>query len=406
MKLPVTLRFVPYVAFLCAVALSGGGVAYAAPEASVVIDMRNGKVLYARSADRRLHPASLAKMMTLYLTFEAIRDGKLRLDQKVRVSRHAARQPATKLYLKAGQRVTIRSMIRASAIKSANDAAMVLAEAVGGSQRKFAQMMTRKAKQLGMTNSQFRNPHGLTARGQYTSARDMAKLARHLFHDFPKYYGLFKRKSDVAAGKRVWTTNRLLSTYRGADGIKTGYTRAAGYNLAASAHRGKKRIVAVLLGGTSLGQRARKVSKLLDIGFSRAKTNVRSVKPRQVRPETRHARNGRLKAPVKRSPVPPMKPGIDADIATALAEVLTSRAQAATRASVVVDRRSPSLKPTSAPRNAEMPKPRPNAGMTIDQAVAQVLRSTPKAIPANGALARVPVPLPRPIQLARLARRV
>jgi len=345
--------------------------AEAAPQASIVMDMRDGKVLRARSADRRLHPASLTKMMTLYLTFEAIRDGRLRLDQKVRVSRHASRQPRSKLYLRAGQRVTVRSLIRAAAIKSANDAAMVLAEAVGGSERRFARMMTERAKRLGMRNSAFRNPHGLTRRGHYSTARDMAILARHLFFDFPEYYNIFKRRTERAAGKRIWTTNRLLATYPGADGIKTGYTRAAGYNLAASAHRGNKRILAVVFGARSSGQRARKVARLLDIGFARAQRDVRRAAP----PDTRAAsvrREGRIQ--VARSPVPAAKPGTRRrTVMEAVAEVLSSPAAAATPDYVVVTRASaaaaaippvgaPSASAPSksrfAPRVADLPAPR------------------------------------------------
>jgi D-alanyl-D-alanine carboxypeptidase len=226
--------------------------AFAAQYSAIVMDMRDGTVLYESNPDRRQSPASLTKMMTLYLAFEAVENGQLSLDQKVRVSRHAARQPPSKLYLKSGQRVSIRSLIRASAIKSANDAAVALAEAVSGSEKAFARLMTSRARQFGMTNTTFRNANGLTARGHLSTARDMAILGRHLFFDFPQYYNLFSRKTARAAGKRVYNTNRrLLSSYAGADGIKTGYTNAAGYTLVASARRGKKRVIASLFGGKS-----------------------------------------------------------------------------------------------------------------------------------------------------------
>ncbi|MEM7188210.1 MAG: D-alanyl-D-alanine carboxypeptidase family protein [Pseudomonadota bacterium] len=389
--------------FLGLIFLAAATAAEAAPQASIVMDMRNGKVLYARSADRKVHPASLTKMMTLYLTFEAVRQGRIRLDQKVRVSRKASRQPASKLYLKAGQRVTIRSLIRATAIKSANDAAMVLAEAVGGSQHKFARMMTAKARALGMNNTVFKNPHGLTQAGHYSTARDMAILGRHLFYDFPKYYNIFKRRSDHAAGRRIWTTNRLLSTYAGADGIKTGYTRAAGYNLAASAHRGKKRILAVVLGARSSGDRARKVARLLDMGFSRAKTNVRTAKPRQIAPATGSNRSRIL---VKRSPLPPTKPGLQRSVAMAVAEVLASPAAAATPEVAVIKptvskpvepapvrERAPTIKAgPGAPRVAELPVPRPS----MDRVATR--NGDPRQL--KGTMARVPIPLPRPVRVA------
>ncbi|MEM8597483.1 MAG: D-alanyl-D-alanine carboxypeptidase family protein, partial [Pseudomonadota bacterium] len=222
---------------LCLTLMASGAVA--APYAGIVMDMRSGAIYYAHDIDRRQHPASLTKMMTLYLTFEALQRGQIKLDQRVRVSRHAARQPASKLYLRAGSRVRIRDLIRATAIKSANDAAMVLAEAIGGSQKNFGRMMTQKARALGMKNSTFKNPHGLTQSGHLSTARDMAVLARHLFYDFPQYYNVFGRKTHMAAGKRIRTTNRLLSSYRGAEGMKTGYTRAAGYNLVSVAARGQ-----------------------------------------------------------------------------------------------------------------------------------------------------------------------
>lgn len=370
--------------------------AQAAPSASIVMDMRNGKVLHASSADRRLHPASLTKMMTLYLTFDAVRRGKIKLDQKVRVSRHASRMPASKLYLKAGQRVTIRSLIRATAIKSANDAAMVLAETIGGSQAGFARMMTNEAKRLGMKNTRFKNPHGLTQRGHYSTARDMAILGRHLFHDFPQYYNIFSRKRDHAAGKRIWATNRrFLNSYRGADGIKTGYTRAAGYNLVASAHRGQERIIAVVFGARNTTDRTRKVSRLLDIGFAKAPTRVATVKPRA---QSSAGRRGRIV--VAEAPVPVLKPGnTRATVGSLLAEVLSSPASAATPDRVTLKRASDGgeAKRTSpkrisasrhAPKKAELPRPRTGV----------VTAAHPLVIPAG--LGIVPLPPSKPLHLA------
>ncbi len=331
--------FLAVVATLVLLFASLPGSASAAPYSAIVMDMRNGEVLHSRNADRRQHPASLTKMMTLYLTFEAVRDGRLKLDQRVRVSRHAARQPASKLYLKSGQRVTIRSLIRATAIKSANDAAMVLAEAIGGSQKAFARMMTRRARALGMKNTTFKNPHGLTARGHLSTARDMGILGRHLFFDFPEYYNIFSRKTTHAAGKRIWTTNRLLSNYRGADGIKTGYTRAAGYNLVASAHRGGKRVIAVIFGGRSSKQRNAKMARLLDMGFSRAPRHAARVAPRM------------RSVLVANSPLPPAKPVTDPTGLAALREVIGP-------ASAAASVRPVSLSPF-APTMARTPLPRP-----------------------------------------------
>ncbi|MEM7528636.1 MAG: D-alanyl-D-alanine carboxypeptidase family protein [Pseudomonadota bacterium] len=295
----------------------------AAPYAGIVMDMRSGAVYYARSADRRQHPASLTKMMTLYLAFDAVEKGQIGLDQRVRVSRHAARQPASKLYLRKGQRVRIRDLIRATAIKSANDAAMVLAEAIGGSQAAFARMMTNKARELGMKNTAFKNPHGLTQRGHYSSARDMAMLARHLYFDFPKYYNIFGRKSDMAAGKRIRTTNRLLATYRGAEGMKTGYTRAAGYNLVSVAARGQERVISVVLGGRSTRTRNAQSKKLLDLGFRKAPTRVAEQRP------WKQSRNRTVL--VSKAPLPRAKPGLRATGIEAIAAALAPAAHASTR---------------------------------------------------------------------------
>lgn len=343
---------------IAAIWLLAGGTALGKPppRAVMVMDMRTGKVLAARSADRRLHPASLTKMMTLYLAFEAIRDGRLTLNTRVRISRRAARQPASRLRLRAGQRVTVRSLIRAAAIKSANDAAMALAEAIGGSKARFARMMTRRARQLGMRNTRFRNPHGLTRRGHYSTARDMAKLGRHLFFDFPEYFNIFRRVTDHAAGRRIWTTNRLLASYYGADGIKTGYTKAAGYNLVASARRGRKRVVAVVFGARSSAERTRQVARLLDLGFSRSHRVVRIVRPGDRRFARRKGR--RL---VKRAPLPPVKHGVRVTAVSPFA----STAAAAEPGLTILHRRSrggsrrPGRSPGShsayAPRVAQMP---------------------------------------------------
>ncbi|MEM9060745.1 MAG: D-alanyl-D-alanine carboxypeptidase family protein [Pseudomonadota bacterium] len=371
MGIPVTVFRGLVIALLAVVALAAAPSAYAAPKAALVMDMRNGKVIYARRADQRLHPASLTKMMTLYLTFEAVRDGRLRLNQKLRVSRHASRQPASKLYLKSGQRVTVRSLIRATALKSANDAAMVLAEGIGGSQRGFARMMTRKAKYLGMKNTAFRNPHGLTSSGHYSTARDMAILGRHLFHDYPEYYNIFKRKSDFAAGKRVWNTNRMLRSYHGADGIKTGYTRAAGYNLVASARRGSKHILAVQFGANSSADRTRRVTRLLDIGFSKAPRKARKVKP-QVR---RAAAKGR---PPAWSPLPLRKPGRGDTRIAALGKILVPQAAAA------VPPQGNSR--YAAPVIADLPIPRGGAKSA----------STGSAVDAAGGVQRSPLPPRKP----------
>ena len=254
----------------------------AAPYAAMVVDARSGEVLHSRNADTRLHPASLTKMMTLYVVFDAIEKGEISLDTKVKISRKAASEPPSKLGLKAGQKVALRYLVRAAAVKSANDAATAIGEAVSGSEAAFARRMNRMAHAMGMTRTTFRNAHGLTEKGHLSTARDMTVLGRHVFYDFPGYYNLFSRRSTDAGVKNVSNTNRrLLNGYRGADGIKTGFTRAAGYNLVASAERGGERVIATVFGGRSVTWRNERIAELLDMGFDRAPTRVAVKTPRK-----------------------------------------------------------------------------------------------------------------------------
>jgi len=232
--------------------------AAAAPYAAVVMDARTGEVLHARNADTRLHPASLTKMMTLYVVFEAVENGEIGLDTQVTISSFAASEPPSKLGLRAGQKIRLRYLIRAAAVKSANDAATALAEAIEGSEARFARRMNRTAAAMGMTRTTFRNAHGLTEDGHLSTARDMTILGRHLVYDYPEYYNLFSRiTADAGVGTVRHTNRKLLQSYPGADGIKTGYTRAAGFNLTASAERGGVRVIATVFGGRSVVGTAR-----------------------------------------------------------------------------------------------------------------------------------------------------
>lgn len=254
--------------------------AQSAPYAAVVMDARTGEVIHSTNADTRLHPASLTKMMTLYIAFEAIRNGEVTLDTLATVSRNAAAEPPSKLGLRAGQKIALRYLIRAAAVKSANDAATAIGEAISGSEAAFTRRMNRTAKALGMTKTTFRNANGLTLDGHLSTARDMTILGRHILYDYPEYYNLFSRTSTDAGMSVVYNTNRrLLAAYKGADGIKTGYTRAAGFNLVASAKRGDERIIATVFGGTSTAARNAKVAELLDLGFRQAPTHARLQKP-------------------------------------------------------------------------------------------------------------------------------
>nr|WP_245947215.1 D-alanyl-D-alanine carboxypeptidase family protein [Jannaschia seohaensis] len=254
--------------------------AKAAPYAELVMDARTGEVLRARNADTRLHPASLTKMMTLYIAFEAVRRGEITLDTEVRISRHAANEPPSKLGLRAGQKIAFRYLIRAAAVKSANDAATAIGEAISGSEEAFAARMNRTALALGMNSTTFHNAHGLTQSGHLSTARDMSVMGRRLFFDYPQYYNLFSRRTTDAGVTSVRNTNRrLLDAYPGADGIKTGFTRAAGFNLVASAERGQTRIIATVFGGRSTATRNARIAELLDLGFARAPSRATIRKP-------------------------------------------------------------------------------------------------------------------------------
>ncbi len=236
--------------------------------ASIVVDHHTGRVIHSVNADTRNYPASLTKIMTLFMTFEALRDGRLKPDQKLPVSYTAQNRSPSKLGLRKGQKIRVRDCVYALITKSANDAATVLAEAMGGTERKFARKMTRRARQLGMRNTTFRNASGLPNRGQLSTARDMSILARALLRSFPEEYRKFSRKHWKYKGRTYRNHNRLLASYGGADGIKTGYIRASGFNLVASAERKGRRIIVVVFGGKTSGSRDRIVTRLLNKGFA------------------------------------------------------------------------------------------------------------------------------------------
>jgi D-alanyl-D-alanine carboxypeptidase len=235
---------------------------------SIVLDADTGRVLSEMNADAITYPASLTKMMTLYLTFEALNTGRLRLDQLLPVSLDAASKSPTKLGLQPGDAVAVQDLIYGIVTRSANDAAAVLGEGLAGSETGFAEMMNRKAQQLGMRNTFYRNASGLPDPLQHTTARDTAQLALALYHDFPREYRFFATRWFVFRGITIVGHDHLLDWYPGADGIKTGYIRASGFNLATSAMRDGHRLVGVVLGGVSGGARDREMAALLDQGFA------------------------------------------------------------------------------------------------------------------------------------------
>lgn len=250
--------------------------AAAAPDrAWIVMDWSTGRVLNAGNQDKLHAPASLTKVMTLYLTFEALEAKRLRLDQPLRVSYRAQRMRPSRLGLAAGQTITVQNAILALVTKSANDAAVVLAEALGGTEQQFAQLMTAKARKLGMTRTTFMNASGLPARGQLTTARDMAILARSVINDFPYHYHYFSTRYFTYHGQTHANHNKLLWGYPGVDGLKTGFVRASGYNLLASAKDASgRRVIAVVLGGRSGRERDWRMTRLLHASLGRQPTVV------------------------------------------------------------------------------------------------------------------------------------
>ena len=250
--------------------------------AAIVVDADNGLVLYERDADQRLHPASTTKVMTAYLVFEALESGKLKMDQRLNISENAASQPRTNLGLMStvgkGRRATTTQTVRTITVEnalkgmlchSANDAAVIFAEAIGGTEENFARMMNAKSKSLGMDGTHYVNPNGLPDDRQKTTVEDLALLSRAVIRDFPQYYPLFDTETFTFNGATYRNTNNLLGKYPGMDGIKTGWIATSGYNLTASAIREGKRVIGVVFGARSPSERKEDMTHLLDFGFEK-----------------------------------------------------------------------------------------------------------------------------------------
>jgi D-alanyl-D-alanine carboxypeptidase len=239
---------------------------------SIVVDARTGSVISGDDVDGLRYPASLTKMMTLYIVFQELKAGRIKLSTPLRVSRRAAGMAPSKLGLKAGSTITVEQAIKALVIKSANDVAATVGENLGrGSEAAFANRMTRVARDLGMRRTTFRNASGLPNPGQVTTARDMATLGLRLMRDFPQYYPYFRSTSFVYKGRHIRGHNRLVGRFSGTDGIKTGYINASGYNLVTSTKRGDKRVVGVVIGATSSGRRNAHMMTIIASAFPRAR---------------------------------------------------------------------------------------------------------------------------------------
>ncbi len=275
--------------------------------ASVVIDAGSGNVLEQVNADELRFPASLTKLMTLYMAFEALRDHRITLDQPVPVSWHTASMSPVKLGLVPGTYLTVEQAMLAMVTLSANDAACAMGELLGGDEERFAQMMTLRARALGMTRSTFRNASGLPDPGQVSTARDLSVLALHLVHDFPADYALFSTPSFVFHGREILNHDTMLRTYPGADGLKTGYTELSGRNLVTSAVHGSVRLIGVVLGMRSNGERDVHMTSLLDDGFEKMDVPVLRRAPSRVRVPTLIAAAEAASLPLRVAPVLPFR---------------------------------------------------------------------------------------------------
>ncbi len=234
---------------------------------AIVFDNNSNQILYAEDPDQLWHPASLTKLMTAYLVFEALKTNKITMESKLVTSKTARRQPPSKIGLPLGATLSMKKAIEILIVKSANDVAVMIAEKIGGSVHGFVKKMNRTAKRLGMRNTEFYNPHGLPHPDQVTTARDMAMLAKALIRDFPEHNHLFTLGSVKVGKRRLRSHNDLLRTYEGADGMKTGFICDSGFNVVASATRGGRRLIAVVLGAKSTLARRKRATSLLDHGF-------------------------------------------------------------------------------------------------------------------------------------------
>jgi D-alanyl-D-alanine carboxypeptidase len=277
--------------FVAALFTISGGPSHAAPYADIVVDANSGTVLHSTNPDAQRHPASLTKIMTLYLLFEQLEAGKLKLDSPLPISKEAAGQMPTKLGLKPGSTLAVEDAIKGMVTRSANDAAVVVAEAIAGDEDAFAKLMTRKAQALGMSRTIYKNASGLPDSGQITTARDQSTLGRAVQERFPRYYKYFSIRTFVFRGQSIGNHNNLLGRVEGVDGIKTGYVNASGFNLVTSVHRGNRYLVAVVMGGSSAGSRDAKMRDLISDKIAQASVKrtapmvAEGSPPPEARPE-------------------------------------------------------------------------------------------------------------------------
>jgi D-alanyl-D-alanine carboxypeptidase len=390
---------------------AGGG--YTPPYAAMVVDARSGRTLHAVNEDAARIPASLTKVMTLYMLFEQMERGRFSMDSELRVSSYAASQPPTKLGLRAGSTISVEDAIKSMITLSANDSSVVVAENIAGSEDAFAEQMTRKARSLGMTSSRFYNPHGLPhSPPNLTTARDLTVLARAIQERFPKYYPLFSMRAFQYGSRTIRGHNRLLGKIEGVDGIKTGYTRASGFNLMTSAKTEGRHIVSVVLGGRSGASRDKIMTDLVLASLPRASTSGRAsvmvaeAPEPEERPQERPRNLGVQQAAAEPAPIPVPRPRQQAQLDEPQPLPAAARAYAP----------MPTTTPIAPPRPVaaggqplQLSGMRPVTATTTPSAMrwsigaqpadAKVLRP-PANVDVTSSIARAPEPVAEPVKLA------
>jgi D-alanyl-D-alanine carboxypeptidase len=372
--------------------------------AAVVIDANTGKTLFSANADAPRYPASLTKMMTLYVIFEGLSSGKITKQTRIPFSARAASMPPTKLGVRAGGSITVETAIYSLVTKSANDVATAVAEFFGGTEEGFARMMTQKARQLGMTGTIFRNASGLPNTAQHSTARDLATLGMALREHFPQHYSYFSARSFSFGKHRMANHNRLLGRVKGVDGIKTGYTRASGFNLVSSVALGDRRVVAVVMGGASGGARDKQMAELIEKYLPKASTRSRG-------PLIAKAGNSPIAAiasamlPKSKAPTPEMKPETDVVVATDETEILEAESQQiAAQEETAEETPAPIVQAYAAqePQPKIAPTPRPKTDVdpistssTAPEGWAIQVASSPSESEAKGALAKTSKQAPK-----------
>ncbi len=347
------------IAFSFCVAILSLSTSAEAGSAQLLLDARTGEVLASENPDALNHPASLTKMMTIYMVLDAIHAGKLSWDSPVPFSKYASARPPTKLRVKAGDSITVKEAVLSMIVLSANDVATAVGEKLGGSEEGFAALMTRKARSLGMMNTTFFNASGLPHDQQFTTARDMSTLGVALMRDFPRDYELFATKSFAFRGRTINGHNNLMYRYKGMDGIKTGYTNASGFNLVSAVESNGRRIVGVVMGGRTAASRDKLMEKLIDANIKKASTGSQLVASHATGAPMDLARmGGDVPVPVSRQSAMAAVQGMAGATGVGTGEVAAAYAEG-------------DLAPAEQPLTATIPHPVPRAVISTGQGAQQ-----------------------------------